>query len=273
MRRRPDNRGKLPLVLAVVVMGLLDGWPNPSTPVAARRASGRKQPEEIAIKAQEPSPPTRNPVRPSLAEIDGLPASKIIERVMTESRQREARMRQYSVPSTYRVTGSDGKVRAEVEAVLHYRSPGWKEFRIVSQSGSETIRNRVFKPLMEVEIETAAGRNRHDGSITPANYDFILLGEDNIAGSRCYLLEAHPKRNDKYLFRGRVWIHATDFSIVRITGEPARNPSFWISRVEFVRNYQKIGEFWLPARNESRTQVKLFGRNTLTIDYGQYQIS
>lgn len=208
-----------------------------------------------------------------MAEIDGLSARQIIERVMEENRQRDGRMRQYSVPSVYRVTGGDGKVRAEVEAVLHYRAPGWKEFRIVSERGSEAIRNRVFKPLMEVEIETAAGRNRHDGSITPANYDFTLRGEENIGGNRCYLLEASPKRNDKYLFRGRVWIHATDFSIVRIAGEPARNPSFWISRVEFVRNYQKVGEFWLPARNESRTQVRLFGRNILTIDYGQYQIS
>ena len=203
----------------------------------------------------------------------GLSAEEIIARLGDESRQREARMRQYSVPSTYRVTTDDGRVRAEVEAVLRYRAPGSKEFTIISEKGSETIRNRVFKPLMEVEIETAAGTNRHAGSITPENYDFRLLGEEAIEGSHCYLIEASPRRTDKYLFRGRIWIHATEFSIVRIAGQPAKSPSFWISRVEFVRNYQKVGEFWLPARNESQTQVRFFGRNILTIDYGPYEIS
>ncbi len=173
----------------------------------------------------------------------GLSAEQIIARLLDESRQREARMRQYSVPSTYRVTTDDGRVRAEVEAVLRYRAPGSKEFTIISEKGSETIRNRVFKPLMEVEIETAAGRNRHEGSISPDNYDFRLLGEEAIGDSRCYLIEARPRRTDKFLFRGRIWIHATEFSIVRIAGQPAKSPSFWISRVEFVRHYQKVGEF------------------------------
>lgn len=204
---------------------------------------------------------------------DSLTPEEIMTRVATESRRREARLRQYSVSSVYRVTTSDGKVRAEVEAILSYRAPGAKEFRIVSEKGSETVRNRVFRPLMEVEIETAAGRNRQDGSITSANYDFQSLGTETVEGHPCFVLLAIPKRADKYLFRGRIWIHTIDFSIVRIAGQLARNPSFWISRVEFVRSYQKIGDFWLPVRNESQTLVKFFGRNVLTIDYGRYEIS
>jgi len=68
-------------------------------------------------------------------------------------------------------------------------------------------------------------------------------------------------------------LYGTSVSANSTISSPVRNPSFWISRVEFVRNYQKIGDFWLPARNESHTQVKFFGRHVLTIDYGQYQIS
>jgi hypothetical protein len=251
MERRRYNLATRLLAVLVIGLGL------------AQLLAGR--PDEAA--GQSPLPSTLT------MPLDGLSAERIIERLIDESRQRESRMRQYSVPSTYRVTGDDGRIRAEVEAVLRYRAPGSKEFTIISAKGSETIRNRVFKPLMEVEIETAAGRNRHDGSISPANYDFRLLGEEAIAGNRCYVLEAMPRRTDKYLFRGRIWVHATEFSIVRIAGEPAKSPSFWISRLKFVRNYQKVGEFWLPARNESQTQVRFFGRNLLTIDYGTYEIS
>lgn len=202
-----------------------------------------------------------------------LTAPQIIDRLGDASRLREARLRRYSVPSLYRVTTGDGEVLAEVNAVLHYRAPGTKEFTIVSENGSEAVRNRVLKPLMDVEVETAVGKNRLAGSIIPANYYFQLLGEETIDTHLCYLLQVTPKRVDKYLFLGKIWIHATEFSIVRISGQAARSPSFWISRIDFTRNYRKVGDFWLPARNESQTQVRFFGRNILTIDYGIYDMS
>lgn len=222
------------------------------------------------------TPPTEalDPINvPIDVPINVMTTQQIIDRLGVESRRREEQLRRYSVPSLYRVTAGDGKIRAEVNAVLHYQAPGKKEFTIVSENGSEAVRNRVLKPLMDIEVETAVGRSRHDGSISHSNYYFKLLGEEPINDHRCYIIEAIPKRSDKYLFRGKIWVHATEFSIVRIAGQPARSPSFWISRVEFIRNYQKIGDFWLPSHNESQTQVRFFGRNILTIDYGVYDIS
>ena len=43
--------------------------------------------------------------------------------------------------------------------------------------------------------------------------------------------------------------------------------------MEFVRRYQKLKVFWLPLENESITQVRIFGKNVLTIDYDQYEIT
>ncbi|MEK6299705.1 MAG: outer membrane lipoprotein-sorting protein [Acidobacteriota bacterium] len=123
---------------------------------------------------------------------------------------------------------------------------------------------------MEVEVETALERNRVDSSITPSNYSLALLGEAEVAGSHCFVVQATPKRADKYLFKGKIWIHSVDFAIVQIEGQPAKIPSAWIKQVDFVRRYQKIGEFWLPLKNESTTRVRLFGKNTLTTDYDNY---
>jgi hypothetical protein len=176
------------------------------------------------------------------------------------------------VARTYQVKNDKGKVRAESQIVLQYRAPATKEFKIVSEKGSGFVRKRVFKGLLESEIETAAGRSRHDSSITPTNYTFELLGEEDVDGYHCFVVRAIPKRKDKYLFDGKIWIETDDFAIVKIAGQPAKNPSFWIKRVEFVRRYQKIGEFWLPLKDESMTQVRIFGTNILTIDYANYEI-
>jgi hypothetical protein len=203
----------------------------------------------------------------------GLTGDLVIAKLLERNRLREARLQQYSVPSTYRVKNDKGRVRAEAKVVLRYRAPGTKEFKIVAESGSGMIRSRVFKPLMEIEVETAAGRNRLDSSITPDNYTFKLLGEEDVDGSHCFVVQTNAKRADKYLFNGKVWIHATEFAFVQVVGQPAKNPSVWIKRVDFVRRYQKIKEFWLPRKNESITQVRMFGKNILTIEYDQYEIT
>ena len=203
----------------------------------------------------------------------GMTGDIILAKLLEFNRLRETRLRQYSVPRTYRIQNDKGKVRAELQVVLHYRAPGTKEFKIVSEKGSGMIRSRVFKPLMESEVETAAGRNRHDSSITPNNYTFDLLGEEDLGGYHCFVVQATPKRNDTYLFKGKIWIHAAEFAVVQIAGQPAKNLSFWIKRVDFVRRNQKLGEFWLPLKDESITQVIIFGKNILTIDYDHYEIA
>ncbi|MEK6285777.1 MAG: hypothetical protein AABO57_08555 [Acidobacteriota bacterium] len=206
----------------------------------------------------------------STTEITG---DAIFTKLVEFNRLRESRLQQYSVQSTYRVQNHKGEMRAETQALLRYRAPDTKEFKIISEKGSGLIRSRVFKPLMDVEVETAAERNRLDSSITPNNYTLALLGEEEVAGSHCFVVQATPKRADKYLFKGKIWIHSVEFAIVQIEGQPAKSPSAWITRVDFVRHYQKIGEFWLPLKNKSITRVRFFGKNTLTTDYDNYEIN
>lgn len=220
-----------------------------------------------------PEPRTAAASAASHPSIAGLTGDNLFARLIEANQRREAQLHKYSVPRTYQVKSASGKVRAESNVVLQYRAPQTKEFRVVAEKGSGIVRSRVFKPLMESEQQTAAGRNKHDSSITPQNYTFKLLGEEDVDGYHCFAVEAIPKRNDTYLFKGKLWIHATDFAIVRITGQPAKSPSFWIKRVDFVRRYQKVGNFWLPLKDESTSQVRIFGTQILTIDYGRYEIS
>jgi outer membrane lipoprotein-sorting protein len=204
--------------------------------------------------------------------VEGMTGERIFSNVLEHNRRREMHLQQYSATRTYLVKNDKDKVRAEAQVLLRYHAPASKAFEMVSERGSGFIRGRVFKPLLESEVETAAGRNQHDSSITPANYTFKLLGEEDIDEYHCFVVRATPKRHDKYLFEGKIWIHATEFAIVKIAGRPAKNPSFWIKRVDFVRRYQKIGDFWLPLRDESVSHVKILGKHTLTIDYDNYEI-
>jgi hypothetical protein len=61
----------------------------------------------------------------------------------------------------------------------------------------------------------------------------------------------------KTRYRGDIWVDATDFAVTKIEAEPAKRPSIWISKTVVHHTYRKLGEFWLPAQNESNTDVRL----------------
>jgi hypothetical protein len=131
----------------------------------------------------------------------------------------------------------------------------------------------ALNPLINSEIETAAGKEHHDSAISADNYFLNLLGEQQVGPYRCFVAKAVPKRKDKYLFEGKLWIDVQDYSVVRIEGHPAKKLSFWIERADFVRQYQKIDRFWLPQKDETLVQVRLYGKKVLTIDHRDYVVN
>ena len=132
------------------------------------------------------------------------------------------------------------------------------------------LRHVVFDRLIQSEGKASSGQEHHDSAISLANYMFKVAREEEVGSYHCFVLEAIPKRNDKYLFEGRVWIDMADFAIVKIAGHPAKKLSFWINRADFVREYQRIDGFWVPARDETTVELKLHGHRRFTINHEQY---
>jgi hypothetical protein len=62
--------------------------------------------------------------------------------------------------------------------------------------------------------------------------------------------------------------------IGRMSGRlSAASASFWIQRADFVRQYQKVDEFWLPQKDQTLVQVRLYGKKVLTIDHWDYAVN
>lgn len=203
----------------------------------------------------------------------GVTADQLFTELTTRNELRSAALRDYAATRTYQVVDLTGKVHAEEIGKMEYRAPDKKIFVVTSESGSALVRHLALNPLISSEIEAAAGKQHHDSSITPANYTLHLLGEQQVGPYHCYVAEAVPKRKDKYLFDGKIWIDAQDYAIVRIEGHPAKKLSFWIERADFVREYDKIDEFWLSRKDETFVQVRLYGKKVLTIDHQNYTVN
>lgn len=228
----------------------------------------------LAKPGQQPDLTGSNAGSPGEVQLrQGYPTGEILlAKVVEHNQKREANLKFYSEVRHYSVRDKNERVRAELDAVVEYRAPGSKQFQVISERGSSIVRRLVFQGIMESETDASKGKSHRDSSITTANYILEVVGEENVEGHQCFVAKAIPRRKDKYLFEGKVWVDATDFAIVRIEGTPAKNPSFWVKKVVIVRRYQKIGDFWLPLRDETVSQVRIVGKGTLTIDHQQYRI-
>jgi hypothetical protein len=202
-----------------------------------------------------------------------LSADQIFSRLIEKNRERESLLRSYSVRRTYSASNTSGKQYAEEDVRMSCSEPAEKKFELISARGSWLVRSLVFSRLRESEATAAGGKERNDSSITPANYRLEALGTEELNGRLCYVVEAIPLRKDKYLFEGRAWVDAADFAVARIAARPARNPSFWIRQVEFVRTYAKIGDFWLPFKDETVADIRAYGHKILTIDHYDYVLN
>jgi hypothetical protein len=203
----------------------------------------------------------------------GVTESQVFAELAAHNEQRRSALNHYSVLRTYQVIDLKGKVHAEEVGHMEFLAPDKKTFTIDSESGSGVVRHMALNPLIKSEIETAAGKEHHDSAISADNYSLNLLGEQQVGPYRCFVAEVLPKRKDKYLFEGKLWIDADDYSVVRIEGHPAKKLSFWIERADFVRQYQKIEGFWLPQKDQTLVQVRLYGKKILTIDHRDYVVN
>jgi hypothetical protein len=213
-----------------------------------------------------------------LAMIDGatpppLAAPDIVERMVRAEEERLAALAEYTGMRRYRFENKKANKRAEMTLRVKRDSGGVKTFEVVAESGSGFVRNRIIRKMIDADEEASRKAENEHTRIIPANYDFRLIGTDVVAGCGSYVLEISLKTRNKFLIRGRLWVDAEDFAIARIKGEPAKNPSFWVRSVQVVQQYGREGRLWLPVRNESRAQARIFGATKVVIEYFDYTTS
>jgi hypothetical protein len=204
-----------------------------------------------------------------------LSTDEIVSHLVSQNLERSRALAAYQGTRKYRLDyhGFPGSRVAEMTVEVNYKAPATKEFTVRSESGSKLLIERVFKKMLQSEKEAATAENQRAVALNGDNYRFSLVGQEKTPSGSAYILSVEPRTQNKLLYRGRIWVDATDFAVMRIEGEPAKNPSFWTKETQIEQVYTKVGEFWLPQSNRSTTTIRLGGHALFTIDYGDYRIS
>lgn len=195
-------------------------------------------------------------------------ADEVVAKMINRDAERKSEMRGYTGFRRYVAVNKNR--RAEMMVRVDSDPDGTKQFWIISEEGSSSIRKHVFHKMLDEESAATRRETRDSTRIIPANYTFKLVGRQTLDSGPAYVLSITPKIGNKYLVDGKIWVNAKDYSIVRIEGQPARNPSFWVHDVHFVHTYQRVGQFWLAASTDTTSEVRIFGRSELTITNSDY---
>src|SRR3984957_5521019 len=197
-------------------------------------------------------------------------AEEIVTRMTAHDLARQGSIEGYAGMRRYVLESQKFHKRAEMLVQVQGDPDGTKHFEVVSEEGWKAAHKHVLRKMLESESETSRPEMRASTKLNLENYDFDVIGSEMVADRPAYVLETHPKRKDKYLFRGRIWVDAEDYALVRAEGSPAKNPSFWTKSTHFVQIYQKNGPLWFPRSTQSVTEAHIFGTTDVNIEYFDY---
>src|ERR1700693_5546242 len=204
-------------------------------------------------------------------ESPSLPtAEEIVARMGSRDRQRQVSIEGYAGMRRYVLDNQNLHKRAEMLVQVQGDPDGTKHFEVVSEEGWKAAHKHVLRKMVESESETSRPEMRASTKLNLENYDFEVIGTEMVADRPAYVLETHPKRKEKYLFRGRIWVDTEDYALMRAEGSPAKNPSFWTKSTHFVQIYQKNGPLWFPRSTQSVTEAHIFGTTDVNIEYFGY---
>jgi hypothetical protein len=177
----------------------------------------------------------------------------------------------YQIIREYRLLGAkSSSADAEVVAELDFNPPTGKGYNIQSWSGNARGK-QVVQRILDHEVETASSEdNQARTRLTTGNYDFTLTGESVLDGRPCYVLGLKPKRKEGDLIFGKAWVDKNSFSVLRVEGDTAKTPSWWLKSVHVTLAFGDLGGNWLQTNIEAIADVRFLGSHTLTsriLDY------
>ena len=201
-----------------------------------------------------------------------IPTSEEIVAQMAEAQhENRTHFRPYKVTRDYKLFRGDSQteLKSRLIAEISVVPPVSKKYTVENTSGS-LLEEKIVRKMLDGEVAFAKDSGSSD--ITPENYDFRLIREDEINGQSCYVLDLVPKRNSKDLLRGSIWVDARSYLPLRVEGEPAKNPSWWVTDARIVLLYGYVGPMWLQTFSEATADVRILGRSTMIWQDVKYQM-
>jgi hypothetical protein len=184
--------------------------------------------------------------------------SNIVEAMLKALQENKARVKPFTVRRGYLLLDKQEQQKARVVANISVLPPDFKEYQIESSSGG--MGEKVLRDILSKETEQPQPKDAERQELSRNNYEFKLLGKEYVDGQRCYLLSLNPRREEKDLLRGKIWVDAETYNIRRIEGSPVKSPSWWIHDLNILMSFAEVDGMWLRTSTHAVANIRFKGK-------------
>ena len=191
--------------------------------------------------------------------------TEIVDRYVEATQAQQENFRDFTMEVDIDATLPKLKKQGRLHALRFISRLGEITYRAIRFDGDNTIKKDVIARYLAAE--TAAREGGKTMAITPDNYKFKYKASIERDGTKVHILSVNPRKKRVGLFKGEVWVDAATFLPVRESGTFVKNPSVFLKKVEFVREYEIRDGMALPKHVESRIQTRLVGSAQMNINF------
>lgn len=197
------------------------------------------------------------------------PGSEVLERYLAASQAQQAQMRGLSMQVDIDASVPKLKKNGTLHAFRNISKLGQITYKALNFVGDKTIRNDVIARYLTAEMHATTNQST-DMAIAPANYKFKYKGVIERESRRLHVFQLTPRKKRLGLFKGELWVDAATYMPLRESGRMVKNPSVFLKRVDFIRDYEILDGIAFPRHLESVIQTRLVGTARLDVRFRDF---
>jgi hypothetical protein len=194
---------------------------------------------------------------------------EVVQRYISASKAQENLLRGVSMEVDIHARLPKLNKEGTFHALRHISKLGKISYVAQAFTGDNTIKKDVIARYLSAETQTRDDK-KPSIAITPANYKFKDKGLAEREGRNVRILQVTPRKKRVGLFKGEIWLDPETHLPVREHGRFVKNPSVFLKKVDFVRDYEIVDGLAIPKHIQSVVETRLVGKAELTVNFSKF---
>ncbi len=196
----------------------------------------------------------------------------ILDRYFTATAGQQERLRGVKMEVDIHAELPRLKKQGRLQGFRHISKLGRVTYDALRFVGDKTIQNDVIARYLTGERQ-AEEQDPKAMAISPMNYKFKYKGLTIRDGKQVYVFELKPRKKRLGLFKGELLLDPDTYLPVREEGRFVKNPSVFLKKIVFARDYTIHDGLAIPKHVESTIETRIVGKAQISIDFSNFSRS
>jgi hypothetical protein len=193
------------------------------------------------------------------------PASaEILDRYLSHTQAQQSSLRNLQMDVEIDASLPKLQKTGKLQALRSISKLGLITYQGLKFIGDNTIKNDVIVRYLTAEKQS---QDLSQMSLSPKNYKFKYKGQFTDHARLVHVFQVSPRKKMVGLYKGELWVDAATYLPLRESGRFVKNPSVFLKKIEFVRDYEIKDGVAFPSHIESRVDTRFWGPAEMDINF------